>query len=150
MVDSQSCQQEKWGEHHRLEEKWQVLIRRTWGCENVRSFRLCRLGNEQDARVDVAMENMVLSYLVSKEMGYVYSWGNWWHFSVIIPEKNDNNTAKRSFDHARCLTQCLEQSRSSGSPLPQSSFRWILYSWQNMEKSPNLCACFLSSELDTL
>ena len=59
----------------------------------------------------------------------------------------------------RCLTevtksqgsaQCLEHSRSLGAPLPQSSFQWILYSWQNMEKSPNLCACFFSSELDTL
>lgn len=150
MVDSRSCQQEKRGEYHSLEEKWQVLIRRTWGCEKVRSFRLCSLGNQQDARLDVVMENMVLSYLDIKEIGYVYNWGHWRHFPVIIPEKNDNNNAKRSFDHARRLTQCLEHSRSSGAPLPQSPFQWILYSWQNMEKSPNLCACFFSSELDTL
>lgn len=87
MVDSRSCQQEKRGEHHSLEEKWQVLIRRMWGCENVRSFRLCSLGDEQDARLDVAMENMVLSYLDDREIGYVYNWGHWSHFPVIIPEK---------------------------------------------------------------
>ena len=33
------------------------------------------------------MENMVLSYLDDREIGYVYNWGHWSHFPVIIPEK---------------------------------------------------------------
>lgn len=45
---------------------------------------MCRLGNEQDARLDVAMENMVLSYLDSKEIGYVYNWGNWRQMIIIL------------------------------------------------------------------
>lgn len=48
---------------------------------------MCSLGDEQDARLDVAMENMVLSYLDDREIGYVYNWGHWSHFPVIIPEK---------------------------------------------------------------